>query len=96
MKAYGGDSFFTLKDLSIEDKYKGFRFGQSNSPIEPDIQHNYYRIHHNAKTMYEKSLITFDSAERRHLLLLAKAIAQYLNQLRKAAKILGTARHQRT
>lgn len=44
-KAYGGASFLALKGLSVEDKYKSFRFGQSTSPIEPDIQHNHYSIH---------------------------------------------------
>ncbi|NQZ21493.1 MAG: hypothetical protein HRT53_05490 [Colwellia sp.] len=42
--AYGGKSFLSLKGMSIEDKYKGFRYGQSTSPTEPDIQHNHYTI----------------------------------------------------
>ena len=42
--AYGGQLFLSLKGISIEDKYKGFRYGQSTTPTEPDIQHNHYII----------------------------------------------------
>ncbi|GLX78579.1 hypothetical protein tinsulaeT_19190 [Thalassotalea insulae] len=35
--AYGGKQLLALKTIKIEDEYKGFRYGQSNSPDEVDM-----------------------------------------------------------
>ena len=37
VKAYGGKKLIELKTLTVEDKYKSFRFGQSASPDEIDL-----------------------------------------------------------
>jgi len=37
--AYGGDALLKLKTLRINDRYKGFRFGQSTTPDEVDLAH---------------------------------------------------------
>ena len=37
--AYGGDALLGLKTLRINDRYKGFRFGQSATPDEIDLSH---------------------------------------------------------
>ena len=37
--AYGGDALLELKTLRINDRYKGFRAGQSVSPDEIDLSH---------------------------------------------------------
>lgn len=37
VKAYGGKQLTELKTLTVEDKYKSFRFGQSASPDEIDL-----------------------------------------------------------
>ena len=34
---YGGDKLLGVKTLTVEEKYKGFRFGQSESPNEVDL-----------------------------------------------------------
>lgn len=35
--AYGGNKLLAIKTMTVEDKYKGFRFGQSHSPEEVDL-----------------------------------------------------------
>lgn len=37
--AYGGDALMEFKTLRINDRYNGFRFGQSESPNEVDLSH---------------------------------------------------------
>ena len=41
MTTYGGEKFRKIKTIQLTDQFKTFRDGQSYSPQEIDIEHNY-------------------------------------------------------